>query len=67
MDDDPETVYSMYKMREVVDQDLDAMKNGLEDDKACLHTIDGMSGYFFISTSGFLGCRRQRECRRRFP
>ena len=49
MDDDPETVYGMYKMREEVEQAFDAMKNELENDKAYLHTTDGIRGYFFIS------------------
>ena len=44
MDDDPETVYGMYKMREEVEQAFDAMKNDLENDKAYLHTTDGIRG-----------------------
>ncbi len=42
MDDDPCSIYGMYKMREVVEQAFDAMKNELENDKAYLHTTDGM-------------------------
>ena len=49
MDNDPETVYCMYKMRGEVEQAFDAMKNDLENDKAYLHTTDGIRGYFFIS------------------
>ncbi len=49
MDDDPEIIYGMYKMREEVEQAFDAMKNELENDKAYLHTTDGIRGYFFLS------------------
>ena len=49
MDDDPETVYGTYRMREEVEQAFDAMKNELENDKAYLHTADGIRGYFFVS------------------
>ena len=49
MDDDPESIYGMYKMREEVEQAFDAMKNELENDKAYLHTTDGIRGYFFLS------------------
>ncbi|EQD29094.1 transposase [mine drainage metagenome] len=49
MDDDPENVYGMYKMREEVEQAFDAMKNELENDKVYLHTVDGVREYFFLS------------------
>ena len=49
IDDDLETVYGIYKMREEVEQAFDAMKNQLENDKAYLHTTNGIRGYFFIS------------------
>ena len=49
MDSDPESIYGMYKMREEVEQAFDAMKNELENDKAYLHTTEGIRGYFFLS------------------
>ena len=42
MDKDPSEVYELYKEPEGVEQAFDAMKNELENDKAYLHTTDGM-------------------------
>lgn len=49
LDMDPKDIYEMYKSREEVEQVFDAMKNDLENDKAYLHTTDGIRGYFFIT------------------
>lgn len=46
---DPKEIYELYKSREEVEVAFDAMKNELENDKAYLHTTDGLRGYFFIS------------------
>ena len=46
---DPKEIYELYKSREEVEVAFDAMKNELENDKAYLHTADGLRGYFFIS------------------
>jgi len=49
MRSDPKEIYELYKSREEVEVAFDAMKNELENDKAYLHTTDGLRGYFFIS------------------
>ena len=49
MRSDPRDIYELYKSREEVEVAFDAMKNELENDKAYLHTTDGLRGYFFIS------------------
>ena len=49
MDADPREIYELYKSREKVELAFDTMKNELENDKAYLHTTDGVRGYFFIS------------------
>ena len=49
LDADPKDIYEMYKSREEVEQVFDTMKNDLENDKAYLHTSDGVRGYFFIT------------------
>lgn len=46
---DPKEIYELYKSREEVEVAFDAMKNELENDKAYLHSADGLRGYFFIS------------------
>ncbi|MEM0134982.1 MAG: IS1634 family transposase, partial [Thermoplasmatales archaeon] len=45
MDADPNSVYEMYRDREEVEQAFDAMKNELENDKAYVHTAEGIGGY----------------------
>ena len=45
----PMEIYDLYKPREEVEVAFDDMKNELENDKAFLHTTDGLRGYFFIS------------------
>ena len=47
--DDPETIYSLYKQREEIEQAFDAMKNELENDKSYLNDDDSLRGYFFVS------------------
>ena len=49
MRSDPSEIYDLCKSREEVEVAFDAMKNELENDKAYLHTTDGLRGYFFIS------------------
>ena len=49
MRSDPKEIYELYRSREEVDVAFDAMKNELENDKAYVHTTDGLRGYFFIS------------------
>jgi transposase len=49
MRQDPKEIYELYKSREEVEVAFDAMKNELENDKAYIHTTDGLRGYFFIS------------------
>jgi hypothetical protein len=49
MRSDPKEIYELYKSREEVEVAFDAMKNELENDKAYIHTTDGLRGYFFIS------------------
>jgi transposase len=49
MRSDPKEIYELYKSREEVEVAFDAMKNELENDKAYVHTTDGLRGYFFIS------------------
>jgi transposase len=49
MRSDPREIYELYKSREEVEVAFDAMKNELENDKAYVHTTDGLRGYFFIS------------------
>ncbi|MEM4090002.1 MAG: hypothetical protein QXQ46_04510 [Thermoplasmatales archaeon] len=49
MDADPKSVHEMYKDREEAEQAFDAVKNELENDKAYMHTAEGIRGYFFIS------------------
>ena len=49
MRSDSREIYDLYKSREEVEVVFDAMKNELENDKAYLHTKDGLRGYFFIS------------------
>ena len=49
MRDDPESIYSLYKQREEIEQAFDAMKNELENDKSYLGDDDSLRGYFFIS------------------
>ena len=46
---DPKEIYELYKSRDEVEVAFDAMKNELENDKAYLHTTDGLRGYFFVS------------------
>ena len=46
---DPNEIYELYKPRDEVEVAFDAMKNELENEKAYLHTIDCLEGYFFIS------------------
>ena len=52
---DSETIFSIYKGREDVEQSFDAMKNELEEGNARINRRDGFRGYFlmsFISLSG---------------
>ena len=49
MRSDPREIYELYKSREEVETAFDAMKNELENDKAYVHTTEGLRGYFFIS------------------
>ncbi len=49
MRSDPKDIYELYKSREEVELAFDSMKNELENDKAYIHTTDGLRGYFFIS------------------
>ena len=49
MRSDPREIYELYKSREEVETAFDAMKNELENDKAYVHTAEGLRGYFFIS------------------
>ena len=49
MRSDPKEIYELYKSREEVEVAFDAMKNELENDKAYVHTTEGLRGYFFIS------------------
>jgi len=46
---DGETIYSIYKGREDVEQSFDAMKNELEEDKTYLQDDESIWGYFFIT------------------
>ncbi len=45
---DLETIYSLYKQMEEIEQVLDTMKNELENDKSYL-SDDALRGYFFLS------------------
>ncbi len=49
VNDDPETIYNLYKQREEIEQAFDAMKNELENDKSYLSDDDSLRGYFFVS------------------
>ena len=49
MRSDPREIYELYKSREEVEVAFDAMKNELENDKAYVHTTDGLRRYFLIS------------------
>ena len=49
MRSDPREIYELYRSREEVEVAFDAMKNELENDKAYVHTAEGLRGYFFIS------------------
>ena len=49
MDMDGETLYSIYKGREDVEQSFDAMKNELEEDKTYLQDDESIWGYFFVT------------------
>ena len=42
-------VYEFYKEKEEIGQAFDAIKDELENDKACLGDDDGVRGYFFVS------------------
>jgi len=46
---DGETIFSIYKGREDVEQSFDAMKNELEEDKTYLQDDESIWGYFFIT------------------
>ena len=49
VNDHPEKIYLMYKMREEIEQAFDAMKNEMENDKSYLRGDESLMGYFFIS------------------
>ena len=49
MNDDPESIYLMYKQREEIKQAFDAMKNELENDRSYLRGDESLRGYFIIS------------------
>ena len=53
MDMDGETLYSIYKGREDVEQSFDAMKNELEEDKTYLQDDESICGYFFVTFLSF--------------
>ncbi len=46
---DGESLYSIYKSREDVEQSFDAMKNELEEDKTYLQDDESIWGYFFVT------------------
>ena len=49
VNDDPETIYNLYKQKDEIEQAIDALKNELEKDKSYLSDGDSMRGYFFVS------------------
>ena len=46
MDQDPEEIYRMWKIREEIEEAFDIMKNDLEEDKTYLQDDDSVRGYF---------------------
>jgi len=54
MRSDPREIYELYRSREEVEAAFDAMKNALENDKAYVHTTDGLRGYFISFVSLYI-------------